>query len=149
MNPSDGLRPVRAACWSVFGVAYRKKILGTGSACARVGGASGADDIRAELAICRSTIASPSPYGRTWMVEGADGIVEGGDVADVRPQPSVAHPLDDVTQVGAIGLDHEVDRQAVRGPRQSAARPVPMTYAPNSRSAARRSRRRVLTGERG
>src|SRR5205823_5820738 len=39
------------------------------------------------------------------------------DVADVRPQPSVPHPLDDLTQLGTIGLDNEVDRQAVGGPR--------------------------------
>src|SRR3954471_23320109 len=49
-------------------------------------------------------------------VEGIDGIVEGRDVADVRPQPSVTHPPDDLTQLGTIGLDNEVDRQAVGGP---------------------------------
>src|SRR6516164_6730358 len=54
------------------------------------------------------------PLGR---VEGGDGIVEGRDVADVRPQSSVPHPLDDLTQLGTIGLDNEVDRQAVGGPR--------------------------------
>src|SRR5262252_2609497 len=42
------------------------------------------------------------PLGR---VEGGDGIVEGRDVADVRPQSSVPHPLDDLTQLGTIGLD--------------------------------------------
>src|SRR5215472_1266746 len=50
-------------------------------------------------------------------VQGGDGVVEGRDVADVRPQSSVPHPLDDLTQLGAIGLDNEVDRQAVGGPR--------------------------------
>ena len=54
------------------------------------------------------------PLGR---VEGCDGIVEGRDVADVRPQSSVPHSLDDLTQLGTIGLDNEVDRQAVGGPR--------------------------------
>src|SRR4051812_33898003 len=54
------------------------------------------------------------PLGR---VEGCNGIVEGRDGADVRPQPSVPHPLDDLTQLGTIGQDDEVDRQAVRGPR--------------------------------
>jgi hypothetical protein len=34
------------------------------------------------------------PLGR---VEGCNGIVEGRDAADVRPQSSVAHPLDDLT----------------------------------------------------
>src|SRR5215212_5274416 len=41
------------------------------------------------------------PLGR---VEGGDSIVEGRDVADVGPQPSVAYPLHDLTQLGAIGL---------------------------------------------
>ena len=59
-------------------------------------------------------IVFPGPVGR---VEGRDGIVEGRDVADVRPQSSVPHPLDDLTQLGTIGLDDEVDRQAVSGPR--------------------------------
>src|SRR4051795_7367039 len=54
------------------------------------------------------------PLGR---VEGGNGIVEGRDGADVRPQPPVPHPLDDLTQLGTIGQDNEVDRQAVRGPR--------------------------------
>src|SRR5258708_12839365 len=44
-------------------------------------------------------------------------MVEGRDVADVRPQSSVPPPLDDLTQLGTIGLDNEVDRQAVGGPR--------------------------------
>src|SRR5262245_9649998 len=44
-------------------------------------------------------------------------MIEGRDVADVRPQPSVPHPLDDLTQLGTIGFDNEVDRQAVGGPR--------------------------------
>src|SRR5215831_18113409 len=59
----------------------------------------------------RLPLASPGP------VEGGDGIVEGRDVADVRPQSFVPDPLDDLTQLGTIGLDNEVDRQAVGGPR--------------------------------
>src|SRR5262250_62280 len=54
------------------------------------------------------------PLGR---IESGDGVVEGRDVADVRPQSSVTHPLDDLTQLGAIGHDNKVDRQAVGGPR--------------------------------
>src|SRR5438093_9816418 len=50
-------------------------------------------------------------------VEGGDGIVESRDVADVRPQPTIPDPLDDLTQLGAIGYDDEVDSQAARGPR--------------------------------
>src|SRR5207302_1073395 len=37
--------------------------------------------------------------------------------AAVRPQSPVPHPPDDLTQLGTIGLDNEVDRQAVGGPR--------------------------------
>src|SRR5215831_9533497 len=54
------------------------------------------------------------PHGR---VECGDGVVEGRDVAYVRPQPSVPYPLDDLSQLGTIGLDNEVDRQAAGGPR--------------------------------
>src|SRR5260221_1961836 len=54
------------------------------------------------------------PLGR---IESGDGIVEGRDVADVRPQSSVPHPLDDLTQFGAIRQDNKVNRQAVDGPR--------------------------------
>ena len=43
--------------------------------------------------------------------------MEGRDVADVRPQSSVPHPLHDLTQLGTIGLDNEVDREAAGGPR--------------------------------
>src|SRR5215469_5223323 len=50
-------------------------------------------------------------------VEGGNGVVEGRDVANVRPQSSVPYPLDELTQLGAIGYDDEVDSQAARGPR--------------------------------
>src|SRR5215469_12413558 len=50
-------------------------------------------------------------------VERGDGVVEGRDVADVRPQPTIPYPLDEITQLGAIGYDDEVDSQAARGPR--------------------------------
>ena len=57
------------------------------------------------------------PLASLGPVEGGDGIVEGRDGADVRPQSSVPHSLDDRAQLGTIGLDNEVDRQAVGGPR--------------------------------
>ena len=57
---------------------------------------------------------SLDPLGR---VEGGDGIVEGRDVADVRPQPTNPYPLDELTQLGAIWYDDEVDSHASRGPR--------------------------------
>src|SRR5438477_4425886 len=57
---------------------------------------------------------SLDPLGRD---EGGNRIVEGSDVADVRPQSTIPHPLDELTQLGAIGYDDEVDSQAARGPR--------------------------------
>src|SRR5438094_3243012 len=53
------------------------------------------------------------PRGPLGRVEGGDGIVEGRDGPDVRPQSSVPDPLDDLTQLGTIGLDNEVDRKAI------------------------------------
>src|SRR3954447_11489818 len=57
---------------------------------------------------------SLDPLGR---IERRNGIIEGRDIADDRPQTSVSHPLDNLTQLGAIGHDNEVDRQASGGPR--------------------------------
>src|SRR5215468_12628778 len=57
---------------------------------------------------------SLDPLGR---VEGGNRIVEGSHVADVCPQPTSPDPLHELTQLGAIGYDDEVDRQAARGPR--------------------------------
>src|SRR5262250_2961510 len=57
---------------------------------------------------------SLDPFGR---VEGGDGIVEGSHFADVCPQPTIPDPLDDLTQLGAIGYDDEVNSQAASGPR--------------------------------
>jgi hypothetical protein len=83
---------------------------------------------RPELAVLihRAASPSPSPYGRTRMIvlpltrsviEGGEGVVKGRGVSDDRPQSSVPHPLDDLLQLGATGLDDEVDRSAVGGPR--------------------------------
>src|SRR6266581_7914877 len=57
---------------------------------------------------------SLDPLGR---VEGGNRIVKGSHVADVCPQPTNPDPLDELTQLGAIGYDDEVDSQAVSGPR--------------------------------
>ena len=54
------------------------------------------------------------PLGR---VEGGDSFVEGRDAADVRAQSPVPNPLNDITQLGTIGLDNEVYCKAVDGPR--------------------------------
>src|SRR3954467_11916967 len=56
------------------------------------------------------------PRASLGRVEGGDGIVEGRDGADARPQSSVPHPLANLAQLGTIGLDNEVDRQTVGGP---------------------------------
>ena len=48
------------------------------------------------------------PLRRSVRLKGGDGVVEGRDVADVRPQSSVPHPLDDLAHLGTIGLDNEV-----------------------------------------
>src|SRR5882762_8783391 len=55
--------------------------------------------------------------GALGRVEGGDGIVEGSHVADVCPQPTIPDPLDELTQLGAIGYDYEVNSQAANGPR--------------------------------
>src|SRR5262252_2405883 len=75
--------------------------------------------LHASMGVCRSRTNANDclPLASPGRVEGGDGIVEGRDVADVRPQSSVPHPLDDLTQLGTIGLDNEVDREAVGGPR--------------------------------
>src|SRR6201997_1041153 len=59
----------------------------------------------------RLSLASLGP------VEGGNGIVEGSHFADVCPQPTNSDPLDELTQLGAIGLSDEVARPAARGPR--------------------------------
>src|SRR5262249_52797918 len=74
---------------------------------------------RAGLAVPESSRTNADdrvPLASLGRVECCDGVVEGRHVADVRPQSSVPHPLHD-TQLGTIGLDNEVDRQAVGGPR--------------------------------
>src|SRR5581483_2761653 len=57
------------------------------------------------------------PRASLGRIEGGDGTVEGRDGADVRPQSSVPHPLDDLIQLGTIRLDNEVDGKAVDWPR--------------------------------
>src|SRR5258708_7091568 len=57
---------------------------------------------------------SLDPFG---PVEGGDGIVEGSHFADVCPQPTIPDPLDELTQLGVIRYDDEVDGQAASGPR--------------------------------
>src|SRR4051794_20874534 len=56
---------------------------------------------------------SLDPLGR---VEGGNRIVEGSHVAYVCPQPTIPDPLDELSQLGAIRHDDEVDSQTARGP---------------------------------
>src|SRR5438477_3611831 len=78
----------------------------------RIGAAS-----EGALEASRANTNDRLPRASFGWVEGRDGIVEGRDVADVRPQSSVPHPLDNLTELGTIGFDNEVDRQAVSGSR--------------------------------
>src|SRR4051794_33507235 len=57
---------------------------------------------------------SLDPLGR---VQGGNRVVEGSHLADGCPQPTIPDPLDELTQLDAIGYDDEVDSQAARGPR--------------------------------
>src|SRR6516165_10434359 len=74
---------------------------------------------RASMGACcsRTNADDRLPLASLGPVEGGDGVVEGRDVADVRLQSSVTNALDDLTQLGAIGHENKVDRQAVGGPR--------------------------------
>src|SRR5215470_1245135 len=103
---STSFIPAVPAAWSVTTIAFMEISSIIWWKCCRYGA-------------CRSRTNADDrlpadPLGR---IEGGDGVVEGRDVADVRPQPAVPHPLDDLTQLGAIGQDNKVDRQAVGRPR--------------------------------
>src|SRR5881398_1561061 len=104
---STSVIPAVPAAWSVTTIAF----MGIVSSVICLFGAL--------MGVCRSRTnpddgLPADPLGR---IEGCNGIFERRDVADVRPQPSVPHPLDDLTQLGTIGLDNEIDRQAIVGPR--------------------------------
>src|ERR1051326_8210804 len=55
--------------------------------------------------------------GSLGRVEGGNRIVEGSHFADVCPQPTMPDSLHELTQLGAIGYNDEVDSQTARGPR--------------------------------
>src|SRR3954463_16597114 len=57
---------------------------------------------------------SLAPLGR---VERCDGIGEEDGGSDVGAESSVPDSLHDLTQLGAVGLDNEIDCQAVCGAR--------------------------------
>jgi hypothetical protein len=64
---------------------------------------------RASIGACRSRTNADDrlPLESLGRVQRGDSIVQGRDGADVRPQSSVPDPLDDLTQLGAIGLDKD------------------------------------------
>src|SRR6267142_1808404 len=110
LGRSTSFIPAVPAAWSVTTIAF----MGIVSSIICLFGGN-----VASMGACRSRTNADDrlpadPLGR---IESGDGIVEGRDVADVRPQSSVPHPLDDLSQLGTIGLDNEVDREAVGGPR--------------------------------
>src|SRR5256712_14074335 len=57
---------------------------------------------------------SLDPFGR---VKGGNGIIQDSHLADVCPQPAIPDPLHELTQLGVIGYNDEVNSQAARGPR--------------------------------
>lgn len=57
---------------------------------------------------------SAGPLGR---IEGGYSIAETGFGTDVCTQTSVPYALDDLIQLGTIGLDDEADCRAGSGPR--------------------------------
>src|SRR5262249_56548361 len=54
------------------------------------------DHVRIRTCRLRTNADDRLPGAALGRVEGGDGLVEGRDVADVRPQSSVTHPLDDL-----------------------------------------------------
>src|SRR5262244_553414 len=125
---SASVIPAVPAAWSVTTIAFMGSVssviclLGgktAGMERTRPGDLDSAGRPRASIGACRSRTNADDrlPVDPLGLVEGGDGVIEGRDVADVRPQSSVPHPLDDLTQLGTIGLDNEVDRQAIGRPR--------------------------------
>src|SRR3954447_604503 len=79
---------------------------------------AGQIEVQESIGACRSRTNADDrlaldPLDR---VEGRDGVSEGCDLADVRPHSPVTRPPDNLTQLGAIGYDDEVNREAVSGP---------------------------------
>src|SRR4030095_16547403 len=107
---STSFIPAVPAAWSVTTIAFMGVV---SSVICLLGG------VVASMGACRSRTNADDrlPADPLCRIESGDGIVEGRDVADVRPQSSVTHPLDDLNQLGAIGRENKVDRQAVGRPR--------------------------------
>src|SRR5438477_5540451 len=106
---STSFIPAVPAAWSVTTIAFM--IIFSSVICLFGGNV-------ASMGACRSRTNADDrlPLASLGPVEGGDGTVEVRDGADVRPQLSVPHPLDDLSQLGTIGLDDEIDCQAVGGP---------------------------------
>jgi hypothetical protein len=81
-------------------------------------------DFSDHVRVCRTSTPAKSsrtntndclPRRSLCRIEGGDGVVERQDGSDVRSQSPVPHPLDDLTQLGTIGFDDEVDSETVGG----------------------------------
>src|SRR4051794_12067888 len=75
---------------------------------------------RSRAQVCQVSRANADDRLSLWPLRGVercDGIVEGCSGSNVRAQTSVPHPLHDLTQLVAIGLENEIDCQAVCGAR--------------------------------
>jgi len=73
-----------------------------------------ADQARASMGACcsRTNADDRFPAGPPGRIESGDGSVGRRDVADIRPQSSVTHPLDDLTQ--AVGPLRDVGADELR-----------------------------------
>ena len=92
----------------------------------------------------RTNVDDRLPRAALGCVEGGNGIVEGRDVAYVRPQLSVPDPLDDLTQLGTIGFYNEVNCSGRRRAVPRSARrwtPAFLRLEPGARTASRFRRR--------
>src|ERR1043166_7190457 len=84
-----------------------------------VAATSSANEVKGFCSRCRSRMSADDRLSLDALgrVEGGNRIVERSHVADVCPQPTIPDPLDELTQLGAIGYDDEVNREAISGPR--------------------------------
>src|SRR5262245_54523911 len=81
--------------------------------------------------VLRTNADDRLPIASLGRVEGGDGFVEGSHVADVCPQPTIPVPLDDLTQLGAIGYDL---KSIVRPPEgRASVGPAMVTSVPPAR----------------
>lgn len=66
--------------------------------------------------VLRTNVDDGLPLASSGRVKNGDGLVQGRDGSDVRAQSSVSRPLDDLTQLGTIRFDDEIDCKTVSRP---------------------------------